>query len=600
MRELAYDTECSGLRVNGPAEELPFGYSTGTMDGETAWHRFGTVAKRRSAAERENLAGLDRLWTPGSDFLPVMHNAKFDLGMTAKILKRDDGILDRPFHDTFIMSALVQSDHPSHALKELAWEIGGISTEDEKALKPYVSGGRSYELVPDHKMRVYGKQDAYRTMFLYQFFRPKLEADAKRWALYEMEKRLILVTMSMERRGVQLNVPAAERYIAKLEADVEEVLRELEGRCGRRLNPAAPKDLNWLLFKHLALPVVKRTGKTGAPATDKVALAQYREMGDYPEIECVLRYRAWSRGRSTIQSYIDLADGEGVLHPNIKTIGARTGRESCSEPNLQNVEKEGVLLNPYPVAARRVFRPRPGYVNFHIDYSGIELRLLVHYSQERAFIDCINTGGDPHALSASAWFGDEFTKLGEKDPQRKVLRGASKNATFAVFYGAGINKIALIFDRPIPWAARRYAFYKHAFPKTANLNRDLARRAEAEGFVRTEFGRVVHVPPQEAYVATNYLIQGTAADVLKYAQVNVHDWLRKAGLLGEVNPLLPIHDEIIIEVPRRLLPDAPEIMLEIRRVMTDFGNVFRVPMDVEVLVATADWANKEPYPLLPF
>jgi len=316
-----------------------------------------------------------------------------------------------------------------------------------------------------------------------------------------------------------------------------------------------------------------------------------------PLLDDVIEYRSWTRGQSILASYLDFRDDEGAIHPNIRTCGAVTGREACADPNLQNVEKEGRIRNPFPVPARRCFRPRPGFVNFHADYAGIEMRILIHYSDDPKMLDCLNNGdGDVHSLAAAVFYGRRFTEETDKK-KRKSLRDAAKNANFAIPYGASAAKVAATLALPLSDAKVKYGIYKATFPGLAGLSRTIEGWVKRDGFVRTAFGRIIHVPKSKAYIGTNYMVQGTAADILKRAQVRLGPWLeRETG--GRVRMILPIHDELIIEVPRDMLGVCPELFRGIRREMIrDFMPPLKVPLDVEVDYTIRDWATKYPFPI---
>jgi len=341
----------------------------------------------------------------------------------------------------------------------------------------------------------------------------------------------------------------------------------------------------------LKLPIIKTT-KTGMPSTQKnEVLLELRERTKHPAIETILKFRSFSRGASTIKSYLDLADADGLLHPDINTCAAKTGRESCSRPNLENVSKSAVLLNPYPIPARKIFIPRPGHVLFFIDYAGIEMRLLIYYSREQRLIDLLNVGGNPHELAAEIFFGDKYRSASAR--RKKVLYGASKNANFAIPYGASAEKVAEALGIPGDEGRKRLEYYRRELPGLVSLTPKISARVKSEGFVETAFGRILKVPRNKAYIGTNYLIQGTAAGILKRAQPRVHRYLEKATG-GDARILLPIHDEIIIEYPRSMLKDAKEVLCGVREVMIDFEQ-FDIPLDVDVEMGTFDWEHKETF-----
>ena len=581
MRILSYDTETTSLRRQ--IGDI-FAYSLCDMEGQTSVHRLDGSAVRQVQSRRI----LEQIWKDHDTSL-VMHNAKFDVGFTEKLLATP--IASSRFHDTMLMSHILRNHHPSHALKDLSWELAGVPKDDERAIKVYTRGGRSYQDVPENLMTKYQERDAERCMLLYQFFWSKIKQNKEWVEIYQNERDVIPVTLSMENRGVMLHVKRCKQLIEKLRTDASQVLDKIEAEVGDRINPNSDK-FRWLLYHKLKMPVLSKT-KTGLPSVDKEVLMELRNTNPHKVLELALMYRSWSRGVSMLSSYLDLADANAIIHPNIKTCAAITGRESCSEPNLQNVEKTGVMLNPYPVPARLVFRPRPGYVHFHIDYSGQEMRLLVHYSGDDELVRvCNDPHGDVHLPATLIFYGDKFTD-GDKDA-RKSMRNAMKNGNFAKAYGAAWLKIGVTLNLPDDQVRRGVREYEQRFPRLCHLMYTITKQVKETGRIVTAFGRYLHVPRDQAYMGTNYLIQGTAAEMLKRGQVRVHQYLEVATG-GEMKLLLPIHDELIIECPRNRLGDAKEILRGVVHRMTDFPGRFKVPLLAEISIATVDWAHKTTY-----
>lgn len=574
---VAYDIETTGLNLHTGAKM--FSYSLSTYDGDVSVHRVDGFKNRRIKNER-TLLKLFKSRTP-----LVMHNAKFDLtGYENYFDKKVD--YNYPIHDTFIQSNLIQNDHMNHALKNLGWEIAEIPKDDEEKVKKF----KNFQDVPEFIMNEYQERDVIRTMLLHRFFYPKLKEN-NLLEIYNMELKLQRVTMEMERRGIQLNQKACREMQTNLKDDIENSFQDMEDYCGKRLNVNRAIDVAWLLYEFEKLPIRHLTKKTKQPSVAKDTLLELRDEFKTDGIEFILKLKSWIRGITTLQGYLDEADANSILHPNIKTNGATTGRESCSNPNLQNVAKSGKLLVPYPVLARKVFRPRPGYINIHVDYAGIEARLLIHYSDDPKMINEINkANGDPHRLAAEVFYAGKFKDADKAT--KKVLRDAAKNANFAVPYGAGMKQTAKTLGLYGNEGLTAYERYRAEFPRYVGLYRDIGKMVREDGYIKTAFGRILHLPKDQSYMGTNYLIQGTAAGILKRAQVRVHEYLEKATG-GEVKILLPIHDELIIEYPRKRLPDLRLVLKDVADLMEDFD--FKIPMKVEFELATASWEHKKPF-----
>ena len=578
MRVLAYDTETNGLDLH--YGKRMFAFSTCSPGGMSrAWrlnHKRSGVYLKRLFAER--------------DIVKVMHNAKFDLTATEYQLGRRVAETTT-FHDTILMSHVLQNLHTTHRLKDLTWELAGIPRDDERAVKAFIARGGDYSTVPEWLMKPYQLLDAERCMLLHLFFYPMIQKNKQYLEIYEMERDLIIPTMRMEQHGLMLNRRSCEKLIGNIQQDVDLLLDEIEEHSGRRINPNKAKDVRWLLFIKSGLPARTRTAVTKEIGTQKSALLELKEEFEHPAVDMILKHRSWARGIKILQSYLNLCDDADIIHPDIRTCGAKTGRESCSKPNLQNVAKSKVLLNPFPIPARLAFRPRPGCVNVHIDYAGIEMRILVHYSGESVLVAKLRLNEDVHEPACHVFYGSRFREA--TGSERKMLRDASKNANFSIPYGSAAQKVSNILSMPLSEGSRRFIMYRHAFPDLCALNQKVARQVREHGYVTTIFGRKLYVPRQKAYMGTNYLVQGTAAGVVKRAQVRVHVLLESLTG-GECCLLLPIHDELVLEVPRtRLRGFTGDVYPRIRAAMLDFPQ-FNVPLDVEVEVATTDWEHKKP------
>lgn len=578
-RVIAYDTETIGLAPH--TGDYMFSFSTCTKEGKTSVHRVDGSKLRRI----KNRKILDKIWSDKA-LAKSAHNMKFDLAFTEKELGRS--LSGNAIHDTSIMSHILNNHHPGHRLKDLAWELAGVPRDDESVVKKYATGGSNYQSVPEHLMEMYQHRDAERGMLLQLFFYPKILASKAYREIYEMELDLIWTTLRMEQRGIMLNRKRCGNLISHLEDEVKKTLDDLEAAVGRPFNPDRSIELRRLLFNELNLPVLKRTDKTKVPSTEKEVLMELNEKTGNPILSLIVKYRSYSRGMKILAGYLDCSDSDGIIHPDLHTNGTITGRESCRNPNLQNVSKTGVHLNPYPIPARECFRPRPGYVNFHFDYSGEELRLLAHESGDKKMIDIFRKNKDPHAISAEKiFFGSRFRKAQKKTA--KALRDASKNANYAIPYGCNFKRLAEILNIPHDEARRGLKAFRSEYPKLYELNKVTSDEVRANGYVETFFGRRLHLPRNKPYMGVNYRIQGGGGGIIKRAQNRVGKYLKEATG-GEVRIILPIHDELIVEYPRKRLKDRNDILPEIISRMTDFPQL-KVPLEVEVKISTSDWEN---------
>lgn len=580
---IALDTETTGLDAHKGARM--FSFSTCTEDGNIRVYRL--EGKRKGQYEKYL---RDILYSGKHEV--VFHNANFDLTMIAHTMGWRDVHRVVKFHDTYIQSWFFLPEHRTRGLKDLCFDLCGFKIDNDKRVRQIAKKTESYANVPSWVLNEYQANDAFRTMLLHKFFYPRIEHAAFK-SIYDLELDLIRATIDMQNRGVMIHSGRCESLITFLKNEISDIEKRVQERTGRKVNLRKPSDLRWMLYEFGKLPVLSLTKKTSQASTDKETLFALRDLEPSDLLENVLKFRSYDRGISTIKSYLDAKDSSDVIHPSINSCAAITGRESCSRPNLQNVAKSTTLMNAYPIPVRKVFRHRPKTINVHIDYASIELRLLVFYSREQELIDCIARGGDPHALAAEVFFGKSFLNLEGAD--RKAKRDAAKNANFAIAYGAGASRLQDILGLSVDHALDAYVRYASRWPKLCSLVRTLSRKAIDEGKITSVFGTSIPIQKEKAYVATNYLIQHTAAVILKYAQCRV-DALFRRWEFENCYLLLPIHDEIIMQWSRDRLPFLKQCLREIRQAMIDFP-MFDVPVEIEISLATHDWERKEKYDL---
>jgi len=545
----------------------------------------------RGARGEGALKRLNDIWSPAGarKYAKVMHNARFDVGHTQALLGRslrEDG---HEIHETMALSHIFQNQHYSHALDDVAWDVFGYPKDQDDGVKPYIQEGRGLLDCPEWKLTPYQHADAERTMLIFQHFFPRLRENG--WEeIYEMERNLTWTTLSIEDRGVMLSVKRSREMQDWLRQESTAALAEYRALSGDRGTPRG-SGLSKVL-QRMGFKLTKRT-KSGALSTDKFVMADLRESTQHPVIDAILKYRSYGNGITVIEGYIQKTDDADVIHPNIHPYRAKTSREAIKNPSMQNVGKAGTLLTAFPIPARKCFRPKPGYVNFHLDYKGIQARFLVHFSQDTEAIEIFRRDGDFHAEAALCWYGDRFARLVPGSDEWSTLRGAAKNADFAIGFGAGVKKIALSLGLSQAETAIGYGRFRRRFPGYADMAKKFATFVSEHGYVDTLFGRRLYLPKNKPYVGTNFVIQGSEAGVIKRAQIRVDDYLRRETS-GEAGIILPIHDELIIEWPRARLGEAQGCLRDIIALMVDFPQS-SVPLEVDVKIGTRDWASLKKY-----
>ncbi len=585
LRYIAFDTETDGLFVH--RGDRMFTYSTSDEKFNT------TVVDERTSSHADLVRGTERVFDGSHEI--IMQNAKFDLPMAENLLGRELRGKVR-VHETMACDHILDNLAPSRKLEDIAWRRFGCPKEQDDATDPYLSDDMGLLSCPPCVLDPYQRADAKRPMLIFLALHPEIVKLGYQEP-YDMECQLVWTTMSMEKRGIMVSRPRVSRMKRWLTRESTAALEEWRALTGDR---GTPQGKNVPVVLERCGFVLKKKTAHGNKSTDKyviLALREYTYEGSKERrvLDAILRYRSYSPGGTTIQGYADAADEDGVVHPSIHQFGAaRTGRESCQDPNLQNVSKETTLRNPYPIPARRVFRPKPGFVNFHIDYAGIEARLLAHYSGDPDLQAAFTTPGrDFHSEFAELIYAEEWAFAGPE--KRKSLRAAAKNCDFGLAYGARLPKFAATAGLVGPDAHAAHKRCRARFPSYCNMSQRFIKEVKANGCIHTLHGRRLWVPRGQPYVGANYTMQGSAAGILKRAQIRVDDYLRTATS-GEAGLILPIHDELVVEWPEKRLGEALGCLREIRELMIDFPQC-SVPLEIEVELSRTSWADVEAYPL---
>jgi DNA polymerase-1 len=393
--------------------------------------------------------------------------------------------------------------------------------------------------------------------------------------LDRIELPLVEVLVDMEWAGIAIDRTLFARISQELARDLAELEREIARLAASDLNLNSPRQLATLLFEKLQLPVLKKT-KTG-PSTDADVLEQLAQMG-HEVPQRILEYRELQKLRST---YVDVLPQRidpvtGRIHTSFNQTGAATGRLSSSEPNLQNIP----VRTTRGEEIRKGFVPGPGCRFVVADYSQIELRLMAHLSGDPAFIKAFQEGGDIHRQTASVIFGVPVEQVTAE------MRARAKTINFATIYGQG--PFALSRQLGIAQEEAR-AFIAQYFERFAGVRAFLdlqIKLARDRGYVETLFGRrryITDIRDKNFNIrafaertAQNTPLQGSAADLIKIAMVNIHRALAAGGLRARL--LLQVHDELVVEAPR----EEVERVSQLVKHHMESAAQLRVPLVVDV------------------
>ncbi|MDH3495315.1 MAG: DNA polymerase I [Gemmatimonadota bacterium] len=448
--------------------------------------------------------------------------------------------------DTMVAGFLLEPGKRSYALDVLALERLGQQVSTPADL---LGRGRSERPAPEVAPAEAGQVLAAATRAVHRLaaaMEPELASAGLDGLLREIELPLIRVLVEMEWRGIAVDLEGLAALSRRFGEELQDLERRIHADAGMDFNINSTPQLRHVLFEKLQLPIIKKT-KTGA-STDADVLAQLAEMG-FTTPALLLEYRELTKLRST---YVDVLPqrvnpATGRIHTTFNQAGAATGRLSSADPNLQNIP----VRTARGEEIRRCFVAAPGHRLVVADYSQIELRVLAHLSEDKAFITAFGRGGDIHRETAAIIFD---VPVGTVTPE---MRARAKTINFATIYGQGA--FALSGQLGISQDEAR-AFIATYFERFAGVRRfldDTVERARAQGFVETLFGRRRYIPELQdrnrnvrafgERTAMNSPMQGSAADLIKIAMIRLAEALRDAGLRAGL--LLQVHDELVLEAP---------------------------------------------------
>lgn len=528
----------------------------------------------------------------------VYHNAKFDVRMLENLGIPPAGLP----HDTMILARLIFPDVRSVALKSLARWLLKVDTKSETILKEWMSKNQveSYSDIPIDILQSYAIDDVLYTMALYRGLINKLPDSMKQ--LYTNERYLTDLVGRMEKRGMVCDIDYAKRMSQHCKQEQVVIYNQITEMSGEEVNPNSPKQLNRVLFDILRIQdtidpgVISKYRKlmftpTGTFSTKREALKKY----EHPIIQLIMDYRMFGKmAGGYFDKFPELVDGNGVLHPSFQQCGTITGRFSCRNPSFQTIPSvtSGRLID-FDIRkipnVRRCFTTREGYNMYAPDYSQIELRIASIYAGERVMQDAFIHGRDIHDDTTKAIFPDDWWDPSDRTKIDKPKRTFCKMVNFGTIYGMGVGKLSGELDVPFDRAKEFLERYFRTYPGMRELMSNCQRQVVTQGFVESVLGRRFVTIPQKAYRATNYLIQGTAADVLKMTMIRMDMLFDQMGVDAHI--LNTVHDEIIFEVRKE--DDTVELHKRLKEVMEDWPEFAPVPLKVNCKKVIGYWGNHE-------
>jgi DNA polymerase-1 len=431
--------------------------------------------------------------------------------------------------------------------------------------------------VPIEKVIDYAAEDADVTLQLADIFRPMLkELNAEELAR-DIENPLIYVLADIEKEGVRIDVETLNKYSKELETDIARLEQSVFGKCGVTFNLSSPKQLGEVLFDRLELdPKAKKT-KTGQYQTGEDVLSRLANKSDV--VQDILDYRQLCKLKSTYVDALPLLVNpkSGRVHTSFNQAVAATGRLSSNNPNLQNIP----IRTERGREVRKAFIPRDeNHVLLSADYSQIELRIIAEISKEENMLDAFSKGIDIHTATAAKVYG---TTIEEVTPNQ---RRNAKAVNFGIIYGQSAFGLSQNLDIPRKEAADIIEQYFAQYPGIQRYMNDTMTFARKNGFVETIMGRRRYLRDINSANQTvrgfaernaiNAPIQGSAADMIKIAMINIHKDIQEQNLQAKMT--MQVHDELVFDVPK----GEVDVMKQIVKHRMQTAIKTNVPIEVEI------------------
>ena len=475
-----------------------------------------------------------------------------DLKATLLAFYRIGVTLAGPYLDTMVADYLLNPNRRDHQLETIAWEVlshrlgtGQTTTAAPQSLFDEDTGSR--------------EEAAEAASVLAKLAQPMTERLSEQGSLRlftDVEMPLVPVLAEIERNGFLLDVEGLRALSKELERDLDQMIKAIEGLAGGEFNINSPKQLATVLFEKLGLKPIRKT-KTGY-STDEDTLTQLATQHELPAQ--IVNYRSLSKLKSTyVDALPELVNPETKrLHTSLNQTVAATGRLSSTEPNLQNIPVKG----EYGLRIREAFIAPAGHTLLCADYSQIEPRILAHLSQDPRLLAVFAKGEDIHMATAMEIFGLPSSQI------TRDMRRVAKTVVFGIVYG--ISPFGLASNIGVPQAdAKKYieTFFEKFSAVRALMDRNI-EEGKTKGYTTTILGRRRPIPELQSgdpvqrgfgeRMAVNSPIQGSAADLIKVAMIDVNR--RLCHELPHTKMILQVHDELIFEVPEKELEEAKQLV----------------------------------------
>lgn len=564
--------DCETDRLDFTTADL-VGLSFAVDAGEAAYLPF-THDYDNAPSQLDRDACLKKL-KPILEEKPIIgQHIKFD----RNVLVNYDIYINSIENDTMMMSYVLDSTATRHNLDDMANHYLNLKTTTFEEV-----AGKGVKQLTFNKVNLdvasdYAAEDADITLQMYDTIGEHLKKQKTlQKVLKDIELPLIPVLSDMEQKGTVIDSDILNLQSKNLGQRINGLEEQAFSMAGKEFNLSSPKQLQEILFDEMNIPVIEKT-PGGQPSTAESVLQELAKQYELPQV--ILEHRTLSKLKSTYTDRLpeQISEKTGRVHSTFHQAVTTTGRLSSSDPNLQNIPiktEEGRMI-------REAFVAPKGFDLISIDYSQIELRIMAHLSKDEGLITAFENGEDIHSATAKEVFGSA-------DDQ---ARRSAKAINFGLIYGMSAFGLGKALGVTRPEAADYIASYFGKYPGVKIYMDEMKAKAKDQGYVETAFGRRLYLPGIHSgrtrmaaeRAAINAPMQGTAADIMKLAMINMHDYIKGTG--KDIHLILQVHDEVIVECPEK---DTKTTLKALEQIMTDVTKL-SVPLVVESGVAN-NWGK---------
>ena len=554
--QFAFDTETTSLNyTDAEIVGISFAIEAGKAAYVPLAHDYPEAPEQLN---RDEILSSLKALLESPDKYKIGQNLKYDANVLANYSIEMRGIK----HDTMLESYVFNSTATKHNMDDLAKKYLGIETihyEDiaGKGVKQIL-----FSEIPLEQASPYAAEDADITLRLHQTLSAKLNTHKALEKLYqEIEIPLIPVLSRIERNGVLIDSAMLAQQSLELANHIIALEQHAHDLAGQTFNLGSPKQIQEILYEQQKLPILKKTPK-GQPSTAESVLQELAI--DYPLPKLILEYRSMSKLKSTYTDKLpqQVNTRTGRVHTSYHQAVAATGRLSSSNPNLQNIpirSTEGRRI-------RQAFIAPEGYKLIAADYSQIELRIMAHLSADKGLLTAFSEGIDIHSATAAEVFEVDVEQV------TTDLRRSAKAINFGLIYGMSAFGLAQQLGLSRSQAQSYIDLYFSRYPGVKNYMDSIREQAKEQGYVETLFGRRLYLPEIKSRnaarrqyaerTAINAPMQGTAADIIKIAMINTHDWLQQESN-SDNKMIMQVHDELVFEVAEQQIESFSNSIREI-------------------------------------